>query len=124
MMLFARRCVYTDAEGLGMKAFIFSIALIGLLALGSGEVKAQMYGPYPYSPYWDGVQYQPYPYPQQYDPYYDLHVMHYQLYLPQYSGYPIYQSCCFIGGIAPLWSPSFVTRPKTIAPHPRPWRRR
>lgn len=107
-----------------MKTFSLSIALMGLLALGTREVKAQMYGLYPYGPDWNGVQYQPYPYPQQYDPYYDLHVMHYQLYLQQYPGYPVYQPCCFVAGVAPLWSPSFVTRPKSIAPRPRPFRRR
>jgi hypothetical protein len=39
--------------------------------------------------------------PQEYDPYYELHAMHYQLYLPQY---PAYTSCCFQGGImVPGW---------------------
>jgi hypothetical protein len=107
-----------------MKAIFLSIALLGLLVLGSPEVNAQMYGPYAYAPYWGGVQYQPYPYPQQYDPYYDLHVMHYQLYLQQYPGYPIYQPCCY-GGVAPVWSPPIVTLPQVIiAPRPRPFRRR
>jgi hypothetical protein len=105
-----------------MKAIFLSIALMGLLVLESREVKAQMYGPYG-APYWGGVQYQPYPYPQQYDPYYDLHVMHYQLYLQQYPGYPIYQPCCFAGGV-PVWSPPVVRRPEVIAPRPRVSRRR
>ena len=111
-----------------MKAIFLSIALMGLLVLGSHEVNAQMYGPV-YAPYWDGVQYQPYPYAQQYDPYYDLHVMHYQLYLQQYPGYPIYQPfyqpCCFVGGVGPVWSPPVVTLPRVvIAPRPQAFRRR
>jgi hypothetical protein len=106
-----------------MKAIFLSIALMGLLVLGSHDVKAQMYGPYG-APYSAGVQYQPYPYPQQYDPYYDLHVMHYQLYLQQYPGYPFYQPCCF-AGVGPVWSPPVVTRPQVIiAPRPRAFRRR
>lgn len=106
-----------------MKAIIFSIALMGLLVLGSRDVNAQIYGSYGYPPYW-GVPYQPYPYPQNYDPYYDLHVMHYQLYFQQYPGYPYYQPCCF-AGIGPLWSAPVVTPPPVIiAPRPRPFRRR
>ena len=54
-----------------MKATFLSIVLMSLLVLGSHEVKAQMYEPYAYAPYGNGVQYQPYPYPQQYDPYYE-----------------------------------------------------
>ena len=107
-----------------MKAIFLSIAVMGLLLLESHEVKAQMYGPYGYAPYWGGVQYQPYPYPQNYDAYYDLHIMHYQLYLRQYPGYSVYQPCCFAGG-APVWSPPVVRPPKVIiAPRPRAFRRR
>ena len=111
-----------------MKTIFLSIALIGLLGLGSHDVKAQMSGPDAYAQYWDGVQYQPYPYPQQYDPYYDLHVMHYQLYLQQYPGYPIYQPYsqpgCFVGGVAPMWSSPVVRRPQVTAPRPRAFRQR
>jgi hypothetical protein len=108
-----------------MKATFLSIVLMSLLVLGSHEVKAQMYEPYAYAPYGDGVQYQPYPYPQQYDPYYDLHVMHYQLYLQQYPGYPIYQPCCFVGGVAPVWSAPIVRPPLVIiAPRLPVFRRR
>jgi hypothetical protein len=86
-----------------MKGLILAIGIISFIVLGRHETMAQMYAPYPYAPYWDGVQYQQYPYPQQYDPYYDLHVMHYQLYLQQYPGYPVYQPfyqpCCFITGV-------------------------
>jgi hypothetical protein len=104
-----------------MKAIFLSIALMGLLVLGSQEAKAQVYEPYPYVPY--GYAYQPYPYPQYYDPYYDLHVLHYQLYLQQY-GYPYYQP--FVG-VAPLWtSPVIITRPRVVVPRPGavPFRRR
>jgi hypothetical protein len=39
--------------------------------------------------------------------------MHYQLYLPPYQPYQVYQPCCFAGGvIVPDWSP--------IGPQPRP----
>jgi hypothetical protein len=90
-----------------MKAIFFAIMLMGLLVLGSQEVRAQYYNP---APYWGGSQYQPYSYPQQYDPYYDLHVLHYQLYLPQY---PIYQSCCFAAGVPVLVQPAI----RVPAPH-------
>ena len=107
-----------------MKTLFLSIALMSLLLLGNGEVNAQMVGPYPYAPYWDGVQYQPYPYPQQNDPYYELHVMHYQLYLQQYPGYPVYQPCCFVTGLGPVWSAPVVRRPQAIPPRSRPFKRR
>jgi hypothetical protein len=107
-----------------MKVIFLSVALMTLLVLGSHQANAQMYGPYPYAPYWDGVQYQPYPYPQQYDPYYELHVMHYQLYLQQYPGYPVYQPCCFVTGVAPVWTPPAVRRPHATTPRPPASRRR
>ena len=111
-----------------MKATILAIGLIILLFLGSGVATAQVYGSYPYAPYYDTVPYQAYPYPQQYDPYYDLHVMHYQLYLPQYPVYqPFYQPCCFVAGfpvgsapVAPIVRPP---RPPA-APRPLPLRPR
>jgi hypothetical protein len=37
-------------------------------------------------------------------------VLHYQLYLPQYQPYPIYQPCCFIGGFV-VSRPSAPVRP-------------
>ena len=117
-----------------MKALILAIAFVSILVLGNHEAVAQMYEPYPYASYWDGVQYQPYPqyqsypYPQQYDPYYDLHVMHYQLYLQQYPGYPVYQPfyqpCCFITGV-PVWTAPVIRQPgPKVAPRPLPPRRR
>ena len=112
-----------------MKALILAIGLMSVIVLGHHEAIAQMYAPEPYAPYWDGVQYQPpYPYPQQYDPYYDLHVMHYQLYLQQYPGYPayqpFYQPCCFVAGV-PIWTAPVIRQPgPKIAPRPLPPRRR
>jgi hypothetical protein len=108
-----------------MRPILLLIALMGSLLVGSDNLKAQMYGPYTYGPYGDVIQYPPYPYPQQYDPYYDLHVMHYQLYRQQYSGYPVYQPCCYVAGI-PVWSAPAVTarRHGTIAPPPRAFKRR
>jgi hypothetical protein len=111
-----------------MKTIFLSIAFMGLLVLGSHEAKAQLYEPYPYAPYGYAVPYQPYPYPQLYDPYYDLHVMHYQLYLQPYAGYPYYQPCCFVGGVGPVWTPPVVVVPplRIVGPRPRvlPFRRR
>jgi hypothetical protein len=107
-----------------MKPIFLSIALMGCLGPWSVEAKAQMYWPYAHPPYGYGAPYQPYPYPQYYDPYYDLHVMHYQLYLQQYAGYPIYQPCCFVAGGARVWSAPTITQPKGTAPRPRPFRRR
>ena len=108
-----------------MKAFFLATALLVLLLVGTHEVNAQVYAPYPYAPYWDGTQYQPYPYPQQNDAYYDLHVMHYQLYRQPY-GYPIYQPCCYASGIPSLWSAPVITVPQVIiTPRRRPpFRRR
>ena len=93
-----------------MRAFLLAIAIFGLLVLSGRDLRAQAYGPF-YDPYWD-VQYQQYlqyqhylqwqdylEYLRQTDPYYDLHVMHYQLYLQRYQPYPIYQPCCFTFGV-------------------------
>jgi hypothetical protein len=86
-------------EGSWMKTALSAVVFVGLLFLGALDLSAQTYPYY----YWDGTQYQQY-WPQEYDPYYELHVMHYQLYLPQYQYQPypiyqpVYQPCCFIGG--------------------------
>jgi hypothetical protein len=93
-----------------MKASFLAIALLSLLFLRAPEVQAQGYNPY-YGPFSD-AQYQQYlqyqhdlqwqqylQYLQQVDPYYDLHVMHYQLYLQRYQPYPIYLPCCYGFGI-------------------------
>jgi len=79
-----------------MKKILMTAMFLCLSVLGAGAVQAQTYNPYYYDPYWDGAQYQPDP--QEYDPYYKLHVFHYQLYLPQYYAYPGYQFCCVAGG--------------------------
>jgi len=92
-----------------MKASCLAIALFGLLVLGAPDLRAQAYGPYYYGPYWD-VQYQQYlqwqgylEYMRQTDPYYELHAMHYQLYLQPYQPYQMYAPCCYAIGI-PAWS--------------------
>jgi hypothetical protein len=97
-----------------MKASLLAVALLGFLLLGTADVRAQTYSPY-YGPYWD-VQYQQYLhyhnylrwqeyllYLEQYDPYYELHVMHYQLYLEPYHPYQTYPPCCYAFGL-PGWS--------------------
>lgn len=84
-----------------MKALILAIAIFGLLVLCAPNLWAQLYGPY-YGPYGDAqyqqyLQYQHYLQWQQYldylrqtDPYYDLHIMHYQLYLRPYQAFQTY----------------------------------
>jgi hypothetical protein len=99
-----------------MKVSFWTVALFGLLVLGAPDLRAQVYGP-SYGPYWD-VQYQQYlqyqhylqwqqylEYLRQTDPYYDLHVMHYQLYLRPYQPYQTYQPCCYAFGIPLLSAP-------------------
>jgi hypothetical protein len=87
-----------------MKMALLAATLLGLLVLGIQEVQAQAY--VPYGVYWDGSQYV---YAQQNDPYYELHVLHYQLYLPQYQPYPIYQPCCFIGSFIIPGAPALTS---------------
>lgn len=106
-----------------MKASFLAVALFGLLVLGARDLQAQAYGPY-YNPYWDAqyqqyLQYQHYlqwqeylEYLRQTDPYYELHVMHYQLYLRPYQPYQIYQPCCYSFGIPAL------SKPINRGPHP------
>jgi hypothetical protein len=94
-----------------MKTTFLAVVLFGVLVLGARDLQAQAY----YTPYWD-LQYQQYLqyqnylhwqrylyYLQQVDPYYDLHVMHYQLYLAPYQPFQIYPPCCYGFGI-PTWS--------------------
>ena len=94
-----------------MKTAFLAVILAGWFFLGASESRAQSY---PYSYYWDGTQYQQY-WPQESDPYYELHVMHYQLYRPQYQPFPIYppfyQPCCFVGGLVISRPPALVSRP-------------
>jgi hypothetical protein len=107
-----------------MKKFLLALIALCLLVLGTHNVQAQEYDPNYYAAYWDGTQYQFYP--QQYDPYYELHVLHYQLYLPQYQYYQVYPSCCVTGGIViPGWSrPVAPLPPVIINPRPGTMRRR
>ena len=92
-----------------MKASFLAGALLGLLLLSASDLRAQV-SPY-YDPYWD-IQYQQYlqyqyylqwqdylEYLRQTDPYYELHVIHYQLYLQPYQPYQIYQPCCYGFGV-------------------------
>ena len=96
-----------------MKAFSLAVVMFGLSVLGVPDLPAQVYGPY-YAPYAD-VHYQQYLHYQHYlqwqqyleylrltDPYYDLHVMHYQLYLQPYQPYQAYAPCCYTFGSS--WS--------------------
>jgi hypothetical protein len=62
------------------------------------------------------VQYQHYMQWQQYlaylrqtDPYYDLHVMHYQLYLRPYQPHQIFAPCCYVIGTR-TWSTTPTVR--------------
>jgi|SRR5215470_7691275 len=92
------------------------VAFLCWLVLGAYEAQAQEYT------YWDAAQYQ---HAQQYDPYYELHVIHYQLYLQQYPPYQVYQPCCFVGGVIPGWTAPIVTVPQVvIPPRPRAFKRR
>jgi hypothetical protein len=97
-----------------MKAALLTITLLGLLVLGTHEVQAQAY--VPYGAYWDGTQYQQYV--LQSDPYDQLHVLHYQLYLQPYQPYPVYplyQPCCFFGGVVVPGSVAVISpRPRVI----------
>src|SRR5262245_26056532 len=110
-----------------MKSLMLAITLVALLALSSRDVGAQAY-----DPYWDALQYQQYLQYQEYlaslqsyDPYYELHALHYQLYLPSYS-YQLYQPCCYSRSFAipgPVTRfgtpPPFIgSRPLAVAPLP------
>jgi hypothetical protein len=108
-----------------MKRLVFVLIFSGWFTLGILNVDGHEYGPDYYSPYWNGAQH-PF-YPQQYDPYYELHVLHYQLYRPQYQlYYPYPYYCCAPGAIViPGWTRSIAPLPRRAAgPHPRAFRRR
>ena len=96
-----------------MKALLAALAMFGWLVFAAPNVRAQVYPPY-YGPYAD-PRYQHYlgyqhhlewqrylEYLRLNDPYYDLHAMHYQLYLQPYQPYPTYTPCCY--GFALPWS--------------------
>src|SRR5215510_2315120 len=95
-----------------MKGIFATVILAGLVLLAAHRVGAQTYVPGYYAPYWNTPEYQYYA--QQYDPYYDLHVLHYQLYLPQYQVYPGYSYCCVSGGV--LLPAPIAPRPPVVSP--------
>ena len=82
---------------------IILLALLAASLLFIHAKAAQAYDPYPY--YAAGV---PYP-PPSYDPYYELHLIHYQLYRNPYYPYPYFASgptqVFIIGG----WQPAAVS---------------
>ena len=93
-----------------MKNIFLAVTLLAVLALGARDLQAQVYGSHYYDSYWD-IQYQHYLQWQQYlaylqthDPYYELHAMHYHLYLQPYQPHQIYPPCCYAGGALPRWS--------------------
>src|SRR5262245_57053475 len=79
-----------------MKPTLLTVTLLVLLVSATHEVQAQGYGPYGD---WGGYQFQQYA--LQNDPYAQLHILHYQLYLPNqsYPVFPFFQPCCFAGGV-------------------------
>ena len=94
-------------------SFLVFLLLLALLAWGTQEVNAQTYDPAYDSPYSGGTQQY-----QQNDPYYDLHVMHYQLYRQPYQPYQLYQPCCYAEVDAiPEWSTPISPQPQ---PQPQP----
>ena len=71
-----------------MRTSFLVTAIFSLFLLGAPGVRAQIYGPYlgdpqyQYSQYQNYLQWQEYlEYLRQTDPYYDLHVLHYELFL-------------------------------------------
>jgi hypothetical protein len=113
-----------------MKAWLLAIALFALLVSGVGHLGAQPYGSPYYDPYFDAqyqqfVNYQNYlnwqqhlSFLQQVDPYYQLHLMHYQLYLSPYQPYQTYAPCCYVSaftglsprrGWVPFGYPGFIS---------------
>jgi hypothetical protein len=109
-----------------MRHSLLAVTLLALIIFTGRKLQAQVYGPYYYGSYWD-VQYQQYleyqrylewqqylAYLQQHDPYYELHVMHYQLYLPPQQPY-LYQPCCYPSGvILPAWPMSLRPEPRSM----------
>ena len=93
-----------------MKNILLVIAALGLMAALTGTAHAQAYG-YPYG--YDA--YAPSDYYAQYDPYYELHVLHYQLYLGNYGYYYSYPYV-----VAP--APVVVAPPLVAAPVRQPLR--
>ena len=104
-----------------MKRIFVAVMFLCLVVFGIRQVEAQPYDPSYYDPYWNGSQYQFYA--QQSDPYYELHALHYQLYLPEYQAYPGYPYCCVAGGFVVVPQPITPPPPVIVKPH-RPHVRR
>jgi len=90
-----------------MRKVFTALTFLALFLLAARIAGAQDYAPYyyPYPPYGYGA---PYGDPSQYDPYYELHTMHYQLYLDPYGFYPYWSAPVIIAPPAP---PRVVVRP-------------
>ena len=94
-----------------MKKLFVAAAVFASVMLSARFAPAQVYVPgYPYyAPYGYAA---PYAEPQYYDPYAELHALHYQLYLPYPYAYPYYgYYCC---------APVVTAPPRVINPAPRP----
>ncbi|HEX9444962.1 MAG TPA: hypothetical protein VGA73_12630 [Candidatus Binatia bacterium] len=94
-----------------MKQLLVAAVFLCLFCLSGQNAGAQYVPDYYAAPYWDGGQYA-YPYAPQYDPYYELHVMHYQLYLPRY---PIDSYCCAPSIVVPGTPPRAAVSPRPPA---------
>ena len=95
-----------------MKKILLAIGFTTALVISSAPARAQV--PYGYDPYGAYVEVQP-DYPQAYDPYYQLHVIHYQLYLQPYGYYyPYYAPRVVVPGAPVIAAPGVVGR--TAAP--------
>jgi hypothetical protein len=102
-----------------VKKALLAIGTAALIFVLSPAAHAQV--PYGYDPY--GGYAQP-DYPQAYDPYYQLHVLHYQLYLQQYGYYYYAAPPVFVPGApvvvapsvagAPVVAPGVVSRPVPV----------
>jgi len=94
-----------------MKTFL--VAVIFVLLLGQGglrEARAQSRAQYypGYAPV----------YPQAVDAYYQLHVMHYQLYLPSHGWYPTYPFYPAYGACCANNTYPWARYPSSVAPAP------
>jgi hypothetical protein len=91
-----------------MKKVFTALAFLALFLLSARIAGAQVYAPYYYDPYAPYAYGAPYGDASQYDPYYELHTMHYQLYLNPYGYYPYWNGPVIIAPPAP---PRVVLRP-------------
>jgi hypothetical protein len=112
-----------------MKTCLSAVILFVVIGSAYRTAEAQPYGPYYNGPYGD-LQYQHYlqwqqylAYLQQVDPYYELHVMHYQLYRQPYQPYFLYPPCCYARSYIPPHRGLHVRRPP-VTPIPRSTRKR